>query len=164
VDIKRVIAQFVLFSMFFLFLSMAQADPLFKGNMQKMDDYIGKGQWTVVMLWASYCHVCNQEVHEYQAFHDKYKGKNAQVIGISLDGQIDLAKGEGFIKRHQVKFPNLIDEPEIIATRYFELTGSVWGGTPTFLIYSPKGELLAQQVGAVPVPIIEKFIQDNPSL
>jgi hypothetical protein len=33
-------------------------------------------------------------------------------------------------------------------------------GTPTFYIYTPGGEIVASQAGAVPVHIIEDFIQN----
>ena len=56
-------------------------------------------------------------------------------------------------------FDNLIDEPENIARLYRRLTGQQFVGTPTFLLFSPKGELRAAQVGAVPTNIIESFIE-----
>ena len=33
-----------------------------------------------------------------------------------------------------------------------------WIGTPSFLLFDPQGNLLAQQVGAVPPELIEEFI------
>ncbi|KPJ90019.1 MAG: hypothetical protein AMJ53_15115, partial [Gammaproteobacteria bacterium SG8_11] len=41
----------------------------FDGQASAIENYAGKGKWLVVMLWASDCHVCNQEVHQYKAFH-----------------------------------------------------------------------------------------------
>jgi hypothetical protein len=41
---------------------------------------------------------------------------------------------------------------------FYELTGTPLNGTPAFLLYTPEGELAAQQVGAVPVDLIETFI------
>ncbi len=41
------------------------------------------------------------------------------------------------------------------------LTGQQFRGTPGFLIYGPSGELRAQQIGAVPVNLIENFIANN---
>jgi hypothetical protein len=48
-----------------------------------------------------------------------------------------------------------------VADWFTSLTGARWIGTPTFLIYAPDGELKAQQVGAVPTPIIEDFIKKS---
>jgi hypothetical protein len=62
------------------------------------------------------------------------------------------------VQRHEVNFPNLIDEPEKVARLYTGLTGQPWVGTPSFLVYSPTGELRAAQVGTVPTQIIKSFI------
>jgi len=129
------------------------------GKSASIADYAGKGKWLVVMLWASDCMVCNREAPNYQAFHDKHKDKDAHILGVSLDGQAKLKDAKEFIKRHGVKFPNLVGEALDIANMYKELTGEDWTGTPTFMVYNPKGELLGAQVGAVPPNIIEGFIQ-----
>ena len=141
--------------------SIANATPAltdFAGKEQTLAQHTGKGKWLVVMLWASDCHVCNQEAHQYVAFHKQHMAKDATVLGISLDGKSKKTAAEAFIKKHQVEFPNLIGEPEHVAGLYQEVTGERWVGTPTFLVYNPKGELLGQQVGAVPTSIIESFI------
>ncbi|NOR52051.1 MAG: redoxin domain-containing protein [Gammaproteobacteria bacterium] len=131
------------------------------GNSHTLDEYVGNDRWLVVMIWASDCHVCNQEAHGYALFHDKHKEKDASVLGISMDGADGKADAVAFIERHRVTFPNLIGGFEDIAEMFVELTGENWIGTPTFLFYNPAGELVAQQVGAVPVDMIENFIKSN---
>ncbi len=128
------------------------------GSFHSLNEYVGKGKWTVIMLWASDCHVCNDEAGEYVKFHEAHKDKDARVLGISLDGMKNKIEAEKFIKRHGVTFPNLIEAPEKVHALYSKLTGQPFVGTPTFLIYSPVGELRAAQAGAVPVHIIESFI------
>lgn len=133
----------------------------FEGKPSAIENYAGKGKWLVVMLWASDCHVCNQEVHQYNAFHQKHSGKDAVILGVSLDGQEKKSDAQDFVSRHKVGFPNLIGEPEVVAGIYQNLTGSQWIGTPTFMVYTPKGELIGAQVGAVPPATIETFIENE---
>lgn len=151
---------FAIFLATFMWAASATAGPLkdFKGNDKAISDFTGDGKWRIVMIWASDCHVCNQEVHAYIKFHEKHKDSDARVLGISLDGKEKLSEAKEFIKRHGVTFPNLIGEPEDVVVEYMKLTGSEWIGTPTFLIYTPKGKLVAKQEGAVPVSLIEGFI------
>ena len=111
------------------------------------------------MIWASDCHICNREAHAYVDFHFKHEEGNAQVLGISIDGQMKKKAAELFIKRHEINFPNLITEPEKVAAWFEKLTGQNWMGTPTMLLYSPDGELRVQQIGAVPLELVEKFIE-----
>lgn len=131
------------------------------GNARTIQDYAGKGKWLVVMIWASDCHFCNTEAHNYVDFQTFHKDKDATVLGISMDGLGNKAAAESFIKRHSVNFPNLIGSPETVAGMYIQLTGAPFGGTPAFLIYDPSGKLRAQQVGAVPTDLIEDFIKSH---
>lgn len=153
----------VVFLATFSFAGSASAGVLtdFAGHSKQISDYTGNGKWRIVMIWASDCHVCNQEAHNYVKFHQEHKDKDAQMLGISMDGKKKLKDAEEFVKRHQLNFPNLIGEPVNVAMKYMQLTGAEWVGTPTFLIYGPKGNLLAKQEGAVPVSLIESFIKSH---
>ena len=135
----------------------------FNGSPQQLTKYTGKGKWLVVMIWASDCHVCNAEVHNYVDFQTFHSQQDATVLGVSMDGVAKKKDALAFIKRHEVNFPNLIGEPEAVAKWYTQLTDRPWVGTPSFLIYSPAGELKAQQVGAVPPELIEAYIKSHAS-
>lgn len=130
----------------------------FDGSVHTLDEYTGQGKWTVVMLWASDCSACNAEAKHYVQFHHDHKDKDAIMLGVSMDGRDKQADAEAFIQRHGVDFTNLIEAPENVARLYSGLTGQGWVGTPSFLVFSPAGELRAAQVGAVPVKLIEDFI------
>lgn len=131
-----------------------------QGNPRSLDDYLGEGKWTVVMIWASDCHVCNAEAHQYVDFHTFHQNE-ARVLGISMDGPRGVDDARAFIKRHNVNFPNLIGDPAEVAGLFTRLTGQRWVGTPTFLIFDPSGTLRAQQVGAVPQEVIAEFIASD---
>jgi len=125
-----------------------------------LDDYAGKGKWLVVMLWASDCIACNREVHHYVDFHEFHQDSDATVLGVSLDGR-DPVAAQRFIDKHELSFPNLIIDYEAAGRWFEELTGQRFLGTPGFLIIDPQGNLRAQQIGAVPVNLIEQFIEAN---
>lgn len=133
----------------------------FNGVPHKLSDFTGKGKWTVVMFWASDCRVCNAEIGQYVRFNDAHKDKDARIVGVSLDGQSGLAAARKFVQRHAVTFPILVGEPMEVAQLYQSLTNTDLVGTPSFLLYNPKGKLLAAQAGAVPTALIEKFINDH---
>lgn len=130
----------------------------FHGESRSIEEFTGNGKWLVLMIWAHDCHVCNQEAENYVHFHDEHKNRDAQVLGLSLDGVGNKAKAEEFINNHDLSFPSLIGEPENIMLYYQIQTGSSFVGTPTFMIFNPQGKLLAAQAGAVPPELIEKFI------
>lgn len=143
------------------FATASLANPLsdMSGNPKEIKDFIEQGKWLVVMIWASDCHVCNAEAHNYVAFHELHHDIDAKVLGITVDGEDNKGAAEAFIKRHKLNFPNLIAEGAQVAELYTDLTGVNLAGTPAFLIYGPEGNLQAQQVGAVPTDLIEDFMQ-----
>ncbi len=161
---KKFVAGIVLISGFMLSAQSWSALQDFAGNPKKLSDYTGNGKWTVVMIWASDCHVCNSEAEQYVQYHEANNKQKAVVLGITLDGQSKKTEAEAFIKRNDVTFTNLIGEPEEVATLFETLTGGSWVGTPTFLIYNPAGELKAAQPGAVPTELIDEFIQQQSSI
>ncbi len=139
-------------------LSVAALSTL-DGQQSNIETYTNQGKWTVVMLWASDCHICNIEAEQYIQFHEENKTQNIQVLGVSLDGQQKLSAAKAFVERHDVTFPNLIGELTEVVSLYEGLTGHMWVGTPTILVYNPAGKLLAAQPGAVPTTLIEEFIK-----
>lgn len=131
------------------------------GKPTTLKENVGKGKWTLAMIWASDCHVCNKEASEYVDFHFVHADDNATMLGITMDGQSRKAQAKEFISKHNVNFPNLIGEPKDIDKLYFELTGAHFVGTPSFLLFDPKGEIKAMQVGPLPTDIVEKFIKEQ---
>ncbi len=131
------------------------------GKDRNIESYLGQGQWLVVMLWAHDCHVCNQEAEQYAQFHDDHVDEGAAVLGISIDGLEEREAAQRFVARHDLPFPSLIAETEVVMRWYRGQTGTRFLGTPTLLIYAPDGKLKAAQAGAVPVEVIEQFIVEN---
>lgn len=140
--------------------AMAAEDILrdFQGQPHKLEEYVGQGKWTIVMFWAHDCHVCNLEAPNYEKLYQRRKDRDVTLLGISIDGEDLKKEAQAFIQRHKLSFPNLIGEPVATTDLFTELTGVPWIGTPTFLIYTPTGKLVAQQAGGVPVNMIEDFI------
>lgn len=131
------------------------------GKKYSLNDVRGKGKWLIVMVWRNDCHVCNNEVKQYMAFHKKNKKNLATVLGISIDGPEGKDKARAFIKRHKVNFPNLLVNNDMFATLYQAISGKRFLGTPTIMIFARNGTSMGQQPGAVPASVIEKFVKDN---
>ena len=129
------------------------------GKPVPVSKYIGQGKWTLVMLWAHNCPVCNREVDDISFFYDDHKKKDVNVLGVSVDGPSQIAKARAFVDDHLVDFPNLIIEPASQPIDKFG--GGPFVGTPTFYVYSPEGELVAKNVGAISITALNKFLADQ---
>ena len=126
-----------------------------------LDDLTGNGKWTLVMLWATDCHVCHIDKPEISAFHNKHKDDDAEVIGIALDGIAGLSKVKNYIADNKPSFPSYVGDIAIIASHYYGMTEENIRGTPTYLLFSPEGELLGNNPGRLSVEAIESFIARN---
>jgi peroxiredoxin len=130
-----------------------------EGHSRGLSDYIGRGQWTVVMIWASSCGVCQYEAPHLEAFQQKHKDSDAQVLGVSIDGRDGMADAQQFVDDHELSFPNLVGSPEAVAALYYDLTGNHLLGTPGFLVLDPAGRLRTYESGRIDVALLERFIQ-----
>ncbi|HEC13725.1 MAG TPA: TlpA family protein disulfide reductase [Acidiferrobacteraceae bacterium] len=127
-----------------------------QGNKHNVNEYIGKGKWTVVMFWAHDCPACNAEAPHIAFFHNDHRKTDATVLGISIDGEGKLRKAQAFYDRHMLNFPNLITEPD--GDLLLEFGGGMFIGTPTFYIYNPAGHFMARYIGALGQDRLEGLI------
>ena len=55
------------------------------GKPVKLSDYAGKGKVVLVDFWASWCGPCRREMPNLVEAYKQYKGKNFEIVGVSLD-------------------------------------------------------------------------------
>jgi hypothetical protein len=58
----------------------------FDGGYHLLEEKIVTGRWTLLALWRSDCHVCNEEIDEIIRFHRDNAEHRAVVLGLALDG------------------------------------------------------------------------------
>jgi len=151
-------------TLFFLFITLLISGQAFAftdldGKQDSIMNHIGKDKWTIVEVWESSCPACRAHMPDMVKFDGKLK--NARILGITLDGQQGIDDAEDFLAEFDVKFPNLV-------TNYVEMNvwmqqhiGESLVGTPTFILFDPKGDLVAAQPGIVSTTSLEKFIRQN---
>lgn len=126
----------------------------FDGKPHNVNEYIGHGKWVVVVTWAHDCHICGDEIHHMADFHQAHKGRDATVLGVSIDGYDQATLARAFADRYKLPFPNLIAEPSQEVMTQFGAGEFV--GTPTYYIYNPQGKIVGQNIG----PITRKEVDD----
>ncbi|MCG8337663.1 MAG: TlpA family protein disulfide reductase [Proteobacteria bacterium] len=155
------LSRAALFGIMMTFAMLTQADTgvVFKtleGEAQTVESHTGKGKWVVVKIWAADCHICNAEAETYAQFHEAQGEDGIRMLGLSMDG--DARKAGDYVERHDLPFPNLLGDPRSVSNFYMGLTKQPLLGTPTILVFDPKGEMVAAQAGPVPPEAIERFV------
>lgn len=156
--LKTLIAALLLFSLGTASSAGMELQSAEDGTQVTLDDLTGQGKWTLVMIWATNCHICHIQKPEISAFHDKHKDLNAHVVGIALDGVDQVEAVNNYIRENEVSFPSYVGNVAIIASHYFGMTEENLRGTPTYLLFNPEGELLGNNPGQLSVEAIESFM------
>lgn len=144
---------------------IAAKDPLSlrtqQGDIASLDEYVGENndnKWLLVMIWSTDCSVCFKEMPGISDFHQRHKGSDANVIGIALDGFDNREMVSLFATKNALSFPNLLAEMPAFALRYEFEVGERLLGTPTYLLFNPAGELVANNPGPLRPVAIEQFM------
>jgi thiol-disulfide isomerase/thioredoxin len=157
---SRFLVQFITAITTFLLLSSSSfAFTDLKGNALNIEKHLGGGKWSIVELWASDCHACRQHMPSMVKFDGKLK--NARILGVALDGQAGLNNANAFVKEFGVKFKNIVSNPIEMNAWMMENVGEGLVGTPTFILFDPKGKLVAAQPGMIATKSLETFIKEN---
>lgn len=125
------------------------------GKERNVNEFIGRGKWTVVAVWSADCPICRRDIYHMTFFYDEHK-KDTAVLGLSVDGYGDRAKARAFIEEQSLNFPNLIGEPEDAA----RLSRTAFIGTPTYYFFSPEGKFLTHRIGPVTQQQAEEILRD----
>lgn len=131
----------------------------FEGRVHNIATHLGQGQWVVVVAWAHDCHVCEAEMAEMARFHRDHAGKDARVVGISIDGFELRDQARAFVERHRLPFPNFLVEPDQEVMMRFG--GGPFYGTPTHYLYDPAGRLVAMSTGAITAQELRSYIDSK---
>ena len=124
-----------------------------------LNDFVGDGQWTLVMFWSTDCIPCEQQKPMIESFHrDHAEKQDAAVVGIALDGIEQLDEIEVLIKRHDPSYPNLVVFTDVFHRQFKELTGKDFRATPTYLLYAPDGSLAGARTGQIDRETIEAIV------
>lgn len=153
----QILSIMTLLSTWLLIGTPAHAMTDIQGQPVQIENLVGKGKWTVMKIWASDCHVCKQTIHYLSDFEVSFP--EADVYGISIDGQEGKAQAQAFVKQNSLKFPNLLSDLSEMNAYLNKAAGESLYGTPTMLVFNPKGKLIAVQPGPVTADELAAFIK-----
>lgn len=123
------------------------------GNPVKLSDYVGKGNYVLVDMWASWCGPCKREIPNLAEVHNLYKDKGLTVLGIFVWD--DIKNLEPTMKAENVTWAQIIDTEKVSTTLYGV------SGIPSIMLIGPDGTILERDRavrGENMKPTIEKYL------
>ncbi len=126
-----------------------------------LNNYVGNGQWSVVMLWGENCKACEEQKPLLEAFHKKYKDSRAHAIGVSIDGIENIDYIRKNIAHHGTSYTNLAVLTDVFFDQFEQTTGKRYIKTPTYILYAPDGSIAGVRSGKLQFELLEQILKEE---
>lgn len=104
----------------------------------RLSDYVGKGKYVLVDLWASWCSACRMGIPNVKAAYAAYKSKGLDCVSITVWDKRDRALNA--MKEEAMPWTQLMDEKGTLGTSYG------FNSIPRLYLFSPDGHLLKKDI------------------
>lgn len=108
----------------------------YDGTTRHLSDYVGKGKYTLVDFWASWCGPCIRETKVIKELYAKYKDKGLDVLGVAVWDEPDATKRA--IATHKLPWENIINA-QTIPTDLYGISG-----IPCIILFGPDGTIISR--------------------
>lgn len=118
------------------------------GSEAKLSDFVGKGKYVVVDLWASWCGACIKDAKTTLVpLYEQYKESDKiQFLGIAMD-DVNAA-----VAQHGIPWPQITQYDRLMATYgVFSL--------PEIILFAPDGTILRRFLSAHDLPSLLPTLQ-----
>lgn len=131
------------------------------GKQHSLNEYIGKGQWVVVNVWATACPYCRRELFDLASFHDRHSNTDAMVLGLTLDldsfGIPDKTYVANFAATYLIDYPLLLVSGEVAS----KAIGIPITTVPRTFFYNPEGKIVYEFTGELNEQMLEDVIMNK---
>lgn len=108
------------------------------GTPAALADFIGKGNYVLMDMWASWCGPCKQETPNLALLHRQFKDKGLTVLGLFVwDRPKNLKKA---MEEEGITWPQIIDTQKN-ATDLYGVRG-----IPHIILFAPDGTILKRDL------------------
>ncbi|MDE7412021.1 MAG: AhpC/TSA family protein [Paramuribaculum sp.] len=108
----------------------------YDGKTQSLSDYVGKGHYTLVDFWASWCGPCIRETKVIKQLYEKYAPKGLEILGVAVWDQPENTLKA--IEQHQLPWQQIIDA-QSIPTDIYGISG-----IPCIILFDPEGNIVSR--------------------
>jgi len=132
---------------------MAKLNFSFKditGKKVSLSDF--KGKVILLDFWATWCVPCKQEIPGFIELQKKYGGRGLQIVGISVDDPLNLAKE--YATQMKMNYPILLAEGKEDILKAYDPIPSI----PVSIIIDRGGRIVSRHLGIASMDVFEQEI------
>ncbi len=108
----------------------------YEGKTFRLSDYVGKGRYTLVDFWASWCGPCMRQTPVIKGLYEKYKDKGLDVIGVAVWDE--PADTQAAIDKHGITWMTVLNG-QTIPTDIYGIAG-----IPCIILFGPDGTIISR--------------------
>ena len=153
---KALVLATVIFASFSYAASVAPALQFKTDAGETITNASLKGKPTLLVLWASWCGVCQRELPNVKTLYEQKKEKGLAILAIGVQDK------EASIMRYVENHPEVFTFPVVYDHGNQAATGFNLRGVPTFVLLDAEGNVALTHVGGgfLKDPALMKLIND----
>ena len=130
-------------------IDIEQAGKLAKNETDKL---------RLINIWATWCGPCAAEFPDLVEINRMYRGRDFEMIGISVDNPAGQAKVQAFLEKNQGSFTNYLYGGKDVYAFVGALSSKWQGAIPYTLLIKPGGEVIYSHMGTIDPLEVKKII------
>lgn len=123
----------------------------FDGGNTSLSDL--KGKYLYVELWTTWCGYCKEEMPHFKSLADKYKDKNVEFVGVSLDKNNKHDKWKEYVKEKALPGVQLFYNQDKEFLKKYRVSG-----VPRFILIDPDGKIINAEAPKPSDAKIQEFL------
>lgn len=108
----------------------------YDGTTHKLSDYVGKGKYTLVDFWASWCGPCMRKMPHLKEIYAQYAPKGLEVLGVAVWDEPDNSIAK--IEQLELPWKQIINAQAVPTDLYGIL------GIPCIMLFAPDGTIVGR--------------------
>lgn len=114
-----------------------------EGEITKLSDFVGHGNYVLLDFWASWCGPCMSEIPKIKNLYDKYKEKGFVVVGAAVWDIDDTTYPNNIqaIKDLGMDWPQIFTGKDMSCTDKYNADG-----IPLIVIFNPDGTIYKRNI------------------
>ena len=109
-----------------------------QGNALKLSQFVGKGNYVLVDMWASWCGPCRREIPNLLQLYRKYHDKGLTILGVFVWDKLENLKPAK--EKEGILWQQLIDSNETVTKLYGV------NGIPQIILFAPDGTIVKRDL------------------